>query len=193
MSVHGGDEVGIPLEAQASWRSLICLICANGGKHCGGASEHRAAQQVDAVRVEKQLDQGRHALGQQRAVDIRAVLEQHVRARFSARWASRKTWEIDMRFDRSAPIGPLHPVALLGHASTAAIWLKVNGVTQQSAKLSQTIWNVAEQISRLSAAFELKAGDIIYSGTPENVGPVVRGDVIDCHIDGLPNLGLRIV
>jgi 2-keto-4-pentenoate hydratase/2-oxohepta-3-ene-1,7-dioic acid hydratase in catechol pathway len=98
-----------------------------------------------------------------------------------------------MRFDRSAPIGPLHPVALLGHASTAAIWLKVNGVTQQSAKLSQTIWNVAEQISRLSAAFELKAGDIIYSGTPENVGPVVRGDVIDCHIDGLPNLGLRIV
>jgi 2-keto-4-pentenoate hydratase/2-oxohepta-3-ene-1,7-dioic acid hydratase in catechol pathway len=52
---------------------------------------------------------------------------------------------------------------------------------------------VAEQISRLSAAFELKAGDIIYSGTPENVGPVVRGDVIDCHIDGLPNLGLRIV
>ena len=45
---------------------------------------------------------------------------------------------------------------------------------------------------RLSTAFELKAGDIIYSGTPENVGPVVRGDVIDCHIDGLPNLGLRI-
>ena len=55
------------------------------------------------------------------------------------------------------------------------------------------IWSVAEQISQLSRAFELKPGDIIYSGTPENVGPVVKGDVIDCHIDGLPNLGLRIV
>jgi len=66
-------------------------------------------------------------------------------------------------------------------------------VTKQSANLSQMIWNVAEQISRLSAAFELKAGDIVYSGPPENVGPVVRGDVIDCHIGGLPNLGLRIV
>jgi len=55
------------------------------------------------------------------------------------------------------------------------------------------IWSVAEQISKLSEAFELKAGDIIYSGTPENVGPVVRGDVIDCHIDGLPNLGIKIV
>ena len=105
----------------------------------------------------------------------------------------KKPWEIGKSFDMSAPIGPLHPVGLLGHPATAAIRLKVNGVTKQSANLSQMIWNVAEQISRLSAAFELKAGDIIYSGTPENVGPVVRGDVIDCHIGGLPNLGLRIV
>ncbi len=55
------------------------------------------------------------------------------------------------------------------------------------------IWNVAEQISRLSQAFELQAGDIIYSGTPENVGPVVRGDTIECGIDGLPNLSVKIV
>ncbi len=66
--------------------------------------------------------------------------------------------------------------------------------TKQNANLKQMIWNVAEQISKLSSqAFELMAGDIIYSGTPENVGPVVRGDVIDCHIDGLPNLGIKIV
>jgi 2-keto-4-pentenoate hydratase/2-oxohepta-3-ene-1,7-dioic acid hydratase in catechol pathway len=55
------------------------------------------------------------------------------------------------------------------------------------------IWSVAEQIVQLSQAFELFPGDIIYSGTPENVGPVVRGDVIEMHIDGLPNLSVKIV
>jgi fumarylpyruvate hydrolase len=105
----------------------------------------------------------------------------------------KKPWEIGKSFDNSAPIGPIHPVSSFGHVTKAAIWLKVNGTTKQSANLSQMIWSVAEQISRLSEAFELKAGDIIYSGTPENVGPVVRGDVIDCHIDGLPNLSVKIV
>ena len=105
----------------------------------------------------------------------------------------KKPWEIGKSFDHSAPIGPLHPVDKTGHFSQGAIWLKVNGELKQNANLNQMIWNVAEQISQLSAANELFPGDIIYSGTPENVGPVVRGDVIDCHIDGLPNLGIRIV
>jgi len=93
----------------------------------------------------------------------------------------------------SAPMGPLHRVADTGHFKSGAIWLKVNGELKQSADLKDMIWSVAEQISQLSQAFELKPGDIIYSGTPENVGPVVRGDVIEGHIDGLPNLGIRIV
>ncbi len=105
----------------------------------------------------------------------------------------KKPWEIGKSFDRSAPIGPLHPLASVGHFESGAIWLKVNGQTKQTADLKQMIWSVAEQISRLSEAFELRPGDIIYSGTPENVGPVVRGDVIDCHIDKLPNLGIKIV
>jgi fumarylpyruvate hydrolase len=105
----------------------------------------------------------------------------------------KKPWEIGKSFDQSAPIGPIHPVSSIGHIGKAGIWLKVNGNTKQNANLSQMIWSVAEQISKLSEAFELKAGDIIYSGTPENVGPVVRGDVIDCHIDGLPNLSVKIV
>ena len=74
-----------------------------------------------------------------------------------------------------------------------AIWLKVNGQTKQNANLDQMIWSVAEQISKLSEAFELMPGDIIYSGTPENVGPVVKGDVIECHIDSLPNMSVRVV
>lgn len=105
----------------------------------------------------------------------------------------KKPWEIGKSFDQSAPIGAIHKVAKTGHFTQGAIWLKVNGVTKQSANLNQMIWSVAEQISKLSEAFELMPGDIIYSGTPENVGPVLLGDVIEMHIDGLPNLSVKIV
>jgi 2-keto-4-pentenoate hydratase/2-oxohepta-3-ene-1,7-dioic acid hydratase in catechol pathway len=105
----------------------------------------------------------------------------------------KKPWEIGKSFDRSAPIGPLHLASQTGGFTKGSIWLKVNGAVKQNANLDQMIWSVAEQISKLSEAFELMPGDIIYSGTPENVGPVVKGDVIDCHIDGLPNLSIKIV
>jgi 2-keto-4-pentenoate hydratase/2-oxohepta-3-ene-1,7-dioic acid hydratase in catechol pathway len=104
----------------------------------------------------------------------------------------KKPWEIGKSFDRSAPLGPLSLASATGHFTQGAIWLKVNGQIKQSANLDQMIWSVAEQVSRLSAAFELMPGDIIYSGTPENVGPVVRGDLIECHIDGLPEISVRI-
>jgi 2-keto-4-pentenoate hydratase/2-oxohepta-3-ene-1,7-dioic acid hydratase in catechol pathway len=105
----------------------------------------------------------------------------------------KKPWEIGKSFDHSAPIGPLHVASGLGHLTKGSIWLKVNGQMKQNSDLSNMMWSVAEQVSRLSQAFELAPGDIIYSGTPENVGPVVRGDVIDGHIDGLPGLSIRIV
>lgn len=105
----------------------------------------------------------------------------------------KKPWEIGKSFDQSAPIGAIHKIAQTGHFTQGAIWLKVNGQVKQTANLNQMIWSVAEQISKLSQAFELFPGDIIYSGTPENVGPVVRGDVIEMHIDGLPNLSVKIV
>ena len=105
----------------------------------------------------------------------------------------KKPWEIGKSFDHSAPLGPIHPVAQTGHFAKGKIWLKVNGQLKQSADLEQMIWSVAEQISKLSEAFELMPGDLIYSGTPENVGPVVRGDVMEGHIDGLPNLSVKVV
>jgi fumarylpyruvate hydrolase len=105
----------------------------------------------------------------------------------------KKPWEIGKSFDMSAPIGPIHPVAVTRHITKGRIELKVNGEVKQEADLSDMIWSVAEQISKLSEAFELKAGDIIYSGTPENVGPVVKGDLLVGHIDGLPELQVRIV
>ena len=104
----------------------------------------------------------------------------------------KKPWEIGKSFDRSAPIGPIHPVAVVGDFTKGAISLAVNGVVKQNATLDHMIWSVAEQISKLSEAFELKAGDIIYSGTPENVGPVVKGDVMLCQIQGLPDLSVRV-
>lgn len=107
--------------------------------------------------------------------------------------AQKKPWEIGKSFDHAAVIGPLHPVARIGHPRAGAISLAVNGTLRQDSDLSKMIWSVAEQIAKLSEAFELKAGDIIYSGTPENVGPVVRGDVLLCRLDGLPDLSIRIV
>ena len=105
----------------------------------------------------------------------------------------KKPWEIGKSFDRSAPIGPIHRVAQIGHYTKGAISLKVNGVVKQNADLSYMIWNVAEQISRLSQAFELMPGDIIFSGTPENVGPVVKGDVMQGSIAGMPTLDVKVV
>ena len=107
--------------------------------------------------------------------------------------AQKKPWEIGKSFDHAAVLGPLHPVSKVGHFTKGEISLAVNGKVRQDADLSKMIWSVAEQISKLSEAFELKAGDVIYSGTPANVGPVVKGDVLLAKIQGLPDMSIRIV
>jgi fumarylpyruvate hydrolase len=105
----------------------------------------------------------------------------------------KKPWEIGKSFDRSAVLGPIHPATKTGHFTKGAISLALNGTIKQNSNLLNMSWNVAEQIAKLSEAFELKAGDIIYSGTPENVGPVVKGDVLLCKIEGLPDMSIKIV
>ncbi len=105
----------------------------------------------------------------------------------------KKPWEIGKSFDHSAPIGPIFPVSKIGHQKNASISLSVNGEIKQKANLNQMIWSVAEQIAKLSEANELFPGDIIYSGTPENVGPVVRGDIVRCMLSGFPDLVIKIV
>src|SRR6185436_9922558 len=104
-----------------------------------------------------------------------------------------KPWELGKAFDKSAVITHLHRADATGHFTKGAIWLKLNGETKQSSDLDKMIWNVAEQIANLSQYYELMPGDVIYSGTPENVGPVVKGDLIEAHIDGLYDLKARIV
>lgn len=102
-------------------------------------------------------------------------------------------WEPGKGMDRGAPITAIVPVAAGTPASDAAIWLKVNGETRQSARLDQVIWSVPEVISRLSQYFELAAGDLIFTGTPGGVSTVVRGDSLVCGIDGLPELEVTLI
>ncbi|MFV0548781.1 MAG: fumarylacetoacetate hydrolase family protein [Limnobaculum xujianqingii] len=104
-----------------------------------------------------------------------------------------RPWEIGKAFDYSAPISPIHPVANCADVSKAAIWLQVNGEDHQRSGIDFLIWSVAETISYLSAFFELQPGDLIYTGTPEGVGPVVKGDTITCGVEGLTDLTVTII
>lgn len=96
-----------------------------------------------------------------------------------------RPWAISKSFDKSAPCGPLYPVQTNGHAVTGRIWLSVNGEIKQDSDLSLQRWSVPEAISILSQHYELAGGDIILTGTPENIGLVVKGDVINVGIEGL--------
>lgn len=96
-----------------------------------------------------------------------------------------RPWAISKSFDNSAPCGPLYPVETNGHAVDGRIWLSVNGEIRQDSDLSLQRWSVPEGISILSQHYELAAGDIILTGTPENIGLVVPGDVINAGIEGL--------
>jgi fumarylpyruvate hydrolase len=104
-----------------------------------------------------------------------------------------RPWEIGKAFDQSAPIGPVVPAAALPGIHEAAISLTVNGAVRQTSSTAKLIWSVAETIEHLSRAWELQPGDVIYTGTPEGVAAVVKGDLLVGHVDGLPELSVRIV
>jgi fumarylpyruvate hydrolase len=99
-----------------------------------------------------------------------------------------RPWEMGKAFDNSAPCTALKPVSMVGHPAQGAIWLKVNGKTTQKGDLSELIWNIPETIAYLSKLITLRAGDLIYSGTPAGVGPVNRGDRLEGHVDGVGDL-----
>jgi len=109
--------------------------------------------------------------------------------------AAKKTgrpWDMGKGFDHSAPCSAIQPADRIGHPGTGAIWLKVNGEIRQSSDLAKQIWNVQETISYLSRLVALAPGDLIFTGTPEGVAPVVRGDELEGHIDGVGGLLVTI-
>ncbi|MEP7311842.1 MAG: fumarylacetoacetate hydrolase family protein [Pseudomonadota bacterium] len=102
-------------------------------------------------------------------------------------------WEVAKGFDHSAPLAELRTVQQAGHPRDARIWLEVNGQPRQDARLTDMIWSVPEIIAELSTYFALAAGDLIFTGTPDGVGPLVPGDSVRAGIDGLGTLQHRIV
>jgi fumarylpyruvate hydrolase len=103
-----------------------------------------------------------------------------------------RPWAISKSFDKSAPCGPLYPVETNGHAVTGRIWLSVNGEIKQDSDLELQRWSVPEGISILSQHYELAAGDIILTGTPEGIGLVEKGDVIRVGIEGLGEIEVEV-
>ncbi|WP_321890439.1 fumarylacetoacetate hydrolase family protein [Burkholderia cenocepacia] len=104
-----------------------------------------------------------------------------------------RPWEIGKAFDRSAPLGPVHRASDVGHVEQGGLWLTVNGATRQKSDVSHLIWSVAETVADLSKFFRLEPGDVIFTGTPEGVGPVVAGDVMKVGVERLGELTVRVV
>lgn len=103
-----------------------------------------------------------------------------------------RPWCIGKGFDASAPVGPITPTANAGNIADAEISLQVNGQQRQHSDTSKLIWNIAETIEHLSAAWELQPGDLIFTGTPEGVAAVVPGDTLSGAVAGLTPITVSI-
>lgn len=103
-----------------------------------------------------------------------------------------RPWEAAKAFEASAPVSALVAATDAGHLDQGAIWLDVNGTRRQSGDLNQMIWKVPEIIAELSKLFVLAPGDVIMTGTPAGVGAVVAGDVMECGVDGIGTLTVKV-
>lgn len=104
-----------------------------------------------------------------------------------------RPWEVGKGFDHSAPCTALKTAATIGHPQKGRVWLKVNGETRQDGDLADLIWSLPEMIAYISRLFELKAGDLIMTGTPSGVGAVKKGDVMEGGVEGVGTLEVKVV
>ena len=111
----------------------------------------------------------------------------------SAAKSKGRPWDVGKAFDHSAPCAEIHPINQVLDIENSRIWLTVNGDIKQDSNINKLIWSVSEVITNLSTLFTLMPGDLIYTGTPEGIGPIVKGDVIRVGIDGLTELETKIV
>ena len=110
---------------------------------------------------------------------------------FAARDAGRP-WEWGKAFDKSAPCSEIVTASTIGHPVRGRIWLSVNGVVRQDADISQLIWSVPEIITFISSSMSLQPGDLIFTGTPSGVGPIVAGDVVAGGVDGIGSVSITM-
>ncbi|QYY34223.1 fumarylacetoacetate hydrolase family protein (plasmid) [Cupriavidus pinatubonensis] len=103
-----------------------------------------------------------------------------------------RPWEPGKGFDQSAPVSLLHPASAVGHPVDGEIWLQVDGQDRQRSNLKNLIWSVPEIIANLSTLFELRPGDLVFTGTPEGVGPVRSGDVMRGGVAGLTDVEVSV-
>src|SRR5512145_2733334 len=104
-----------------------------------------------------------------------------------------RPWGVAKAFEHSAPCTAIVPAQHVETITKGAIWLEINGVRKQTGDLNQMIWDVPHQIEFLSGLFELKPGDLIFTGTPAGVGAVKKGDRLKGHIDGVGELEVTVV
>jgi fumarylpyruvate hydrolase len=104
----------------------------------------------------------------------------------------RRPWDLAKDVEQSAVLGEVAPVAEIGHPREGRIELRLNGETRQQSDISQLIHKVPEVVAHLSTFYHLQAGDVIYTGTPEGVGPVKPGDKIEGSIAGIGIVALTI-
>jgi fumarylpyruvate hydrolase len=103
-----------------------------------------------------------------------------------------RPWCIGKTFDEAAVIGALTPAPQAGDVEKAGIYLQVNGADRQRSDVTQLIWNIGEIIEHLTTAWELRPGDLIYTGTPEGVAAVVPGDTLSGGVTGLTPISVKI-
>jgi fumarylpyruvate hydrolase len=104
-----------------------------------------------------------------------------------------RPWDLAKGFDLSAPVGDIRPVYTEGHLREGRIVLSVDGEVRQDGDVAEMIWSPAEVIAHLSRSVELAPGDLVFTGTPEGVGPLGRGQRVAAHVQGLLPLLMRLV
>ena len=105
----------------------------------------------------------------------------------------RRPWEAGKSFDHAAPCSEIVPAEKIGHPDKGRIWLAVNGDVKQDGDLEHQIWPVTDAIAHLTTLFELQPGDLIMTGTPAGVGPLVAGDTVTGGIDGIGKISVNVI
>jgi len=169
--VPAGETVGIPYPNQTAnyhYEAELVVLIGQGGRD---------------IAVE---DAASHIYGYAVGLDMtRRDLQMKMREQG-------RPWEIGKAFDFSAPVGPVRRLADAGEIAGGAITLEVNGETRQKSDIRHLIWSVDEVIANLSTLFALQPGDLIFTGTPEGVGQVQRGQTMSVRIDGLDPISVRV-